>query len=449
MTTQSSDIRPDKAFDVTHRSVLAIAVPMTLAFLSTPLLGVVDTAVIGRLGDAALVGGIAIGGVIFDLVFTTFNFLRSGTTGLTAQAYGADDQSEIKATFLRALFIAAIAGLAVILLQKPFLEIGLTFMGGSADVQSATRRYFEIRVYSAPFLLANYAILGWFLGLSRAGTGLFLQLFLNGLNIALSIWFVMGLGWSIEGVAAATVLSEAAACLAGLLLILRAARGSVWPTWSVVFDRRLILRMMAINRDIMIRSFSLLFAFAFFTARSAAQGDVLLAANAILEKFFLVGGYFLDGLATAVEQLAGRAVGARYRPAFDRAVKLTTLWGFALALGLALVYFLAGPLLVDLMTVSPGVREIGRIYLPWAALTPLFGVLAFQMDGVFIGATWSRDMRNMMLLSLAVYIAAYYTLFPLMGNHGLWLSLEIFLGARGISLAAMCRHRANQTFQPA
>jgi len=244
-------------------------------------------------------------------------------------------------------------------------------------------------------------------------------------------------------------LSEAAACLAGLLLILRAARGTVWPRWSVVFNRRLLLRMMAINRDIMIRSFSLLFAFAFFTARSADQGDVLLAANAILEKFFLVGGYFLDGLATAVEQLAGRAVGARYRPAFDRAVKLTTLWGFALALCLALVYFAAGPLLVDLMTVSPGVRELGRIYLPWAALTPLFGVLAFQMDGVFIGATWSRDMRNMMLLSLAIYIAAYYTLFPLMGNHGLWLSLEIFLGARGISLAAMCRHRANQTFQPA
>jgi MATE family multidrug resistance protein len=448
MTTQSSDIRPEKAFDVTHRSVLAIAVPMTLAFLSTPLLGVVDTAVIGRLGDAALVGGIAIGGVIFDLVFTTFNFLRSGTTGLTSQAYGADDQVEIKATFLRALFIAAIAGLAVILLQAPFLDIGLTFMGGSADVQSATRRYFEIRVYSAPFLLANYAILGWFLGLSRAGTGLFLQLFLNGLNIALSLWFVMGLGWSIEGVAAATVLSEAATCLAGLLLVLRAVRGSVWPARTVIFDRRLILRMMAINRDIMIRSFSLLFAFAFFTARSADQGDVVLAANAILEKFFLVGAYFLDGLATAVEQLAGRAVGARYRPAFDRAVKLTVLWSFALALGLALIYFAAGPFLIDLMTVSPGVRETGRTYLYWAALTPLFAVLAFQMDGVFIGATWSSDMRNMMLLSLAIYIAAYYALFPLMGNHGLWLSLEIFLGARGLTLAAMCRHRANKTFQP-
>lgn len=446
MTASASNTRQDLAFDVTHRSVLAIAVPMTLAFLSTPLLGVVDTAVIGRLGDAALVGGIAIGGVIFDLVFTTFNFLRSGTTGLTAQALGADDQSEIRATFLRALVIALVAGLAVVLLQSPFLDIGLAFMGGSDDVQSATRRYFEVRVYSAPFLLANYAILGWFLGLGRAGTGLFLQLFLNSLNIGLSILFVMKLGWSIEGVAAATVLSEAAACLLGLLLVLRASKGGAWPALAVVFERRLLLRMMAVNRDIMIRSFSLLFAFAFFTARSADQGDVTLAANAILEKFFLVGGYFLDGLATAAEQLAGRAVGARHRPAFDRAVKLTTIWAFALAAGLAAFYLATGGWLIDIMTVSPEVRDLARVYLIWAALTPLFGVLAFEMDGVFIGATWSRDMRNMMLLSLAIYIASYYTLFPLLQNHGLWLALEIFLSARGISLALTCRLRANQTF---
>ncbi|MEP4030984.1 MATE family efflux transporter [Roseibium polysiphoniae] len=439
----------EQTFSVTHRSVLAIAIPMTFAYLSTPILGVVDTAVIGRLGDAALVGGIAIGGVIFDLVFTTFNFLRSGTTGLTAQAMGAGNNSEIKATFLRALVIALVAGLAVILLQAPFLDLGLSFLGGSSEVQSATRRYFEIRIYSAPFLLANYAILGWFLGLGRAGTGLMLQLVLNGLNIGLSIFFVMGLGWSIEGVALATVLSEIAATLFGLILILRAVRGTSWPALADVFDRRLFLRMLAVNRDIMIRSFSLLFAFAFFTARSADQGDVMLASNAILEKFFIVGGYFLDGLATAAEQLVGRAIGARHRPAFDRTIRLTTVWSFVLAALLAIFYFIAGPALFDLMTISPDVREIGRIYLPWAALTPLFAVLAFQMDGVFIGATWSKDMRNMMLLSLAIYIAAFYALFPLLENHGLWLSLEIFLGLRGISLAFICRRRADKTFAAA
>ncbi|MBS8261184.1 MATE family efflux transporter [Roseibium polysiphoniae] len=439
----------EQTFSVTHRSVLAIAIPMTFAYLSTPILGVVDTAVIGRLGDAALVGGIAIGGVIFDLVFTTFNFLRSGTTGLTAQAMGAGNNSEIKATFLRALVIALVAGLAVILLQAPFLDLGLSFLGGSSEVQSATRRYFEIRIYSAPFLLANYAILGWFLGLGRAGTGLMLQLVLNGLNIGLSIFFVMGLGWSIEGVALATVLSEIAATLFGLILILRAVRGTSWPALADVFDRRLFLRMLAVNRDIMIRSFSLLFAFAFFTARSADQGDVMLASNAILEKFFIVGGYFLDGLATAAEQLVGRAIGARHRPAFDRTIRLTTVWSFVLAALLAIFYFIAGPALFDLMTISPDVREIGRIYLPWAALTPLLAVLAFQMDGVFIGATWSKDMRNMMLLSLAIYIAAFYALFPLLENHGLWLSLEIFLGLRGISLAFICRRRADETFAAA
>lgn len=433
-------------FTVTHKGVLAIAIPMTLAYLSTPLLGVVETAVIGRLGDAALVGGIAIGGVIFDLVFTTFNFLRSGTTGLTAQAYGADDQSEIQATFLRALVLALTAGLTVIALQIPLLQLGLSFLGGSAEVQAATAGYFEIRIFSAPFLLANYAILGWFIGLGRAGTGLVLQLVLNGLNIALSIWFVIGLDWGVRGVAGATVISEAVAFLAGLLLVLRTVRIDAWPAWVVVFDQRLLLRMLAVNRDIMIRSFSLLFAFAFFTARSADQGDTVLAANAILEKLIIVAAYFLDGLATAAEQLAGRAVGARNRPAFYRAVYLTIVWSFAIAALLAAAFGLFGGMLLDLMTVAPDVRQIGRIYMPWAVIAPLFGVLAYQMDGVFIGATWSRDMRNMMMLSLAAFVATYYAAFPIFGNHGLWLALILFLGIRGFSLAVICRRRAKETF---
>lgn len=434
------------AFTVTHRSVLAIAVPMTLGYLSTPLLGVVDMAVIGRLGDATLLGGIALGGIIFDLVFTTFNFLRAGTTGLTAQAVGAQNNAEIRATLLRAIVIAALGGLFVILLQSPIRDVGQWFLGGSADVQSATRRYFDIRIFSAPFLLANYAILGWFIGLGRAGTGLLLQLFLNGLNIILSIWFVMGLGWSVEGVAIATVLSEIAATLLALVLVLGSTKRAEWPAPGVVFDRKLLMRMMALNRDIIIRSFALLYAYAFFMARSADQGDTVLAANAVLEKFIMVSGYFLDGLATAAEQLAGRAVGARFRPAFDRTLKLTALWSFAMAGVLASLFYLLGPAMIEFMTTSPEVREVGNTYLIWAVLAPLLGVLAFQMDGVFIGATWSDTMRNMMLLSLAVYIAAYYALFPLLGNHGLWLAMGIFLGFRGLTLLAMCRRRADRTF---
>ncbi|WP_298959196.1 MATE family efflux transporter [uncultured Roseibium sp.] len=437
---------PKFAFSVTHRSVLAIAVPMTLAYLSTPLLGLVDMAVIGRLGDAALLGGIAIGGIIFDLVFTTFNFLRSGTTGLTAQAFGAGNEREVRATLLRAIVIALLSGLAVIIAQLPLKEFGLWFMGGSPDVQSATRRYFDVRVYSAPFLLANYAMLGWFIGLGRAGTGLLLQLVLNGLNIILSLWFVVGLGWSVEGVAFATVLSEISATIFGLVLILAATRNGSWPGAAIVFDRRLLSHMMAINRDIMIRSFTLLYAFAFFMARSADQGDIVLAANALLEKFVMVAAFFLDGLATAAEQLAGRAVGAKYRPAFDRTLKLTALWSYALAGLLALLFWTIGPLMIDFMTTSPEVRQTAATFLVWAVITPLFGVLAFQMDGVFIGATWSATMRNMMLLSLGLYLTAYYALFPYLGNHGLWLALLLFFSVRGFTLLAVCQRRAAETF---
>lgn len=445
-STPSELASRESGFTVTHKGVLAIAVPMTLAYLSTPLLGLVDMAVIGRLGDAALIGGIALGGVIFDLVFTTFNFLRSGTTGLTAQALGAQDQTEIRATLLRALVIAGLGGLLVIGLQSPLLMAGQWFLGGSAAVQDATARYYDVRVFSAPFLLANYAILGWFIGLGRAGTGLLLQLFLNGLNILLSVWFVMGLGWSVEGVALATLLSEAAATGLGGILIVWHSRDGAWPPLRIVFDKRLLLRMMALNRDIMVRSFALLYAFAFFIARSADQGDTALAANAVLQKFLILAAYFLDGLATAAEQLAGRAVGARYRRAFDRTLKLTALWSFAMALILTATFALSGHLMIDFLTTNADVRSFAKDHLLWVTAAPLLGVLAYQMDGVYIGATWSGTMRNMMLVSLAVYIAAYYVFFPLLGNHGLWLALLLFLGLRGLTLLAACPRRAAREF---
>ena len=273
--------------------------------------------------------------------------------------------------------------------------------------------------------------------------------FSTALNIILSVWFVVYLGWSVEGVAFATVLSEIAAFALGVALVLTTGKRGTWPDARVVFDKRLLLRMMALNRDIMIRSFALLYAYAFFMARSADQGDAMLAANAVLEKFILVSGYFLDGLATAAEQLAGRAVGARYRPAFDRTLKLTAIWSFALAGLLSLLFLAFGPHMIACMTTAPEVRELGATYLIWVIVAPVVAVLAFQLDGVFIGATWSETMRNMMLLSLAAFIAAYYILFPFLGNHGLWLALEIFLGLRGISLWLVCRKRAAQTFASA
>ncbi|WP_084174805.1 MATE family efflux transporter [Afifella pfennigii] len=446
--------RPDdrglaRGFTVTHRLVLSIAVPMTLAYLSVPLVGLVDTGVIGQLGDAELIGGIAVGAIILDVVFTTFNFLRSGTTGLTAQAFGAGDRKEEQAVLVRALLIALVAGLAVIALQWPLTRLGILAMNVAPGVAEATAAYLFVRIWAAPFMLANYALIGWFLGIGRPFLVLGFQTVLALSNIGLSLYFVLGLGWGVKGVAGASVIAEMLTFLVSLPFVWPHVSGAARPSRKRVFDRQGFLRIAVVNRDIMIRSFSLLFAFAFFTRQGAALGSLVLAANALLMHFFLFAGYFLDGFATAAEQLVGRSVGARHRPAFDASVRLTLLWGFVLALGLATVYLLAGGPLIDLMTTSPELRETARRYLPWACLTPLAGVLAFQMDGVFIGATWSRDMRNMMLASLAVFVAACYALVPAFGNDGLWLALLLLLGLRGLTLSWRLPTRRAEVFGPA
>jgi MATE family multidrug resistance protein len=292
----------------------------------------------------------------------------------------------------------------------------------------------------------NYAVLGWVIGRGEAGSGLLLQTLLNGVNIALSMWFVLALGWGVEGAAWGTVLAEAVTAAAGLALAAWKLRGAPRPSRGHVFDLARLRRMMAVNSDMMVRSFSLIFAFAFFTRQGAGFGDVILAANAILMHFFMVGGYFLDGFATAAEQLAGRAVGARYRPAFEQVVRLTTVWGLATAALLSALFYLAGPAIIDLMTTAPEVRATARLYLGWAIVTPIIATIAFQMDGIFIGATWSRDMRNMMLLSVLVYLIAWLCLAPLYGNHGLWIALLVFLSARSITLYWRMRRLLPLTF---
>ena len=443
-------IAPDAArvrpFEVSHRGVLAIALPMTFAYLSTPLVGLVNTAVIGQLGDAALIGGIAVGAIIFDIVFTTFNFLRSGTTGLAAQAHGAHDPAELEAIFWRALILALLAGALVLLFHPLLLAAALALIGGSDAVRDATATYYGIRVLATPFALGNYVILGWLIGFGRAGRTLLLQTVLNGLNIALSILLVSGWGYGVVGVAWAAFAAETATFAIGMLLALRLMGGSVRPDRARVLDWQPFRRMIAVNGDIMVRSFALLFAFAFFTAKSAGAGDVVLAANQVLLTLFFVGSYFLDGLATAAEQFAGRAVGARYRPAFERSLALTIGWGFAVAAAASLVLWFAGPAIIDAMTTNAEVREAARAYLPYAALTPLVGTLAFQMDGVFIGATWSSDMRNMMLLSLALYLAVWWALTPVLGIDGLWIALLVFLGIRGATLLWRCLRRIGPAF---
>lgn len=437
------------AFDVTHRLVLSIAIPMTFGFMTTPLLGLTNTAVVGRMGNPEALAGLAIGAMLFDLIMGSFNFLRASTTGLTAQAYGRRDQHEQQAVFWRALISALGCGLVLLCLSPLLITAGLKLMGAEGAIAEATGTYFSIRILAAPAALANYAILGFVLGRGQGKVGLLLQAVINGINIVLSIYLGLSLDWGVAGVAWGTMAGETVGALAGLFIVLRGFNKAERPARAEIFSRHRLAELFALNRDILIRTFVLIGAFTIMTRIGTSFGAVTLAANAVVMNFFLLSGYYLDGLANAAEQITGRAIGARYRPAFDRGLKLTILWSFGLAALGSAFFFLAGPWLISVLTTSPDVQQAAETYLPWAAVTGLTGALAFLMDGVFIGATWSSDMRNRMLISFAGYLLMLAVFVPLFGNHGLWLAMNAFLLFRGFFLAVLVKPRADQTFRAA
>jgi MATE family multidrug resistance protein len=419
---------------ITHRSILAIAVPIMISNLSTPLLGVVDTGVIGQTPDASLIGAVALGALIFNFVFWAFGFLRMGTTGLTAQAFGADNAHEIRASIGRALLIAAVVGVCLILLQWPIRQLAFWLLEGSERVEQLAQSYFDIRIWAAPATLANYALLGWFIGLGKARIALLLQLVLNVSNMLLDAWFVLGLDMGVRGVATGTVIAEYLAAAVGLLVAAQHLHliGGKWEAARLLEPAR-IARTIAVNRDIMIRSLSLIFVFSWFIAQGAKFGETVLAANAVLMHFVAVSAYFLDGFAFAAEALVGRAVGAAHRAGLTQASRMTTWWAGGVALFATLILVLFGSTFIDILTVEPGVRSTARQFLPWAAMAPLVGVWAFQLDGIFIGATRSADMRNAMLMSAAIFMVAWYLLRPL-GNEGLWAALYVHYAARTFTL---------------
>ena len=412
----------------TPRRLLALALPMTLSHVTTPLLGFVGAATIGRLGDAALLGAIALGAVVFDVVFWTFGALRMATAGLTAQALGARDMAEIDRTLARALALAILIGVVLVAAQRPIGAAAASLAGASPEVTAALLTYFGIRIFAAPFTFANYAILGSTLGRGRTDVGLLLQVAINGANIAVTLLFVLGLGWGIAGAAWATVIAEGLGVALGIAVLGRLGSRPWTVPLAATLDRRALLRMLAVNRDVMIRTAALMAAFSLFAALGARAGDVTLAANAVLQNIFLIGGYFLDGFATAGETLCGQAIGAGDVAAFRRAVRLVLIFALSFGAALSLLSLAAGGAFIDVVTTSPAVREAARAFLPYAALTPLVGAAAFAFDGIYVGATWTAAMRNLMLIALGLYGAALLTVH---GNAGLWTSLLVFLAARG------------------
>ena len=441
MNTTPPGEGPARRVDVSHRRMLVIAVPMTLSHMTTPLLGLVDMTVIGRLGDAALLGAVALGGVIFDFLFWSFGALRMGTAGLTAQASGAGDEREIDRALARAIAVGLLIGLGLIALQWPIGLIALWMMGASDEVNAALALYFYIRIWAAPFTLANYAILGSMIGRGRTDLGFALQVGLNLINIALTIVLVVGLEMGVAGAAIGTLAAEAIAAGLGLLVLRRLGSNPLRIPLAETLQPAAMKRMLAVNGDIMIRTMALIVAFASFAAIGARAGDVTLAANAVLYKLFTLGSYFLDGTATAAEAMGGQAYGARNRQAFRRSVTIAVQWSLGLGIFAMAVFWLAGPFFIDFITTDAAVRLFAREYLIYAAAAPLIGALAFAFDGIYIGATWTRAMRNLMLASLAIYLAALGLGGILtadgLSNHGLWLAFLTFLGARGAGQALL------------
>ncbi len=423
--------------DLSDRRILKIAVPIVLANLSVPLLGAVDTGVVGQIGDAAPIGAVGLGAIILASIYWIFGFLRMGTTGLVAQATGAGDLAESGAILTRGVMIGLVAGAIMVAGQALIIWGAFRIAPASAEVEALTRDYLAIRIWGAPATIALYAVNGWLIATERTRGVLVLQLWMNGLNIALDLWFVLGLGWGVQGVAIATLIAEASALALGLWLCRAAFSGAQWRDWARVFDRVRLKRMWVVNSDIMLRTVLLQGAMTGFLFVSAGFGDVQLAANQVLWQFLMITAYALDGFAFAAEALVGQAAGARtvamMRRASLRASRMALIASAVMALG----FWGLGPWAIDLMTTSAEVRAAARDFLPFVVVLSVLGVGAYMLDGIFIGATGTREMRNTVALAVAIYALILWLAVPIWGNPALWVALIVLNLLRGVFLALL------------
>ncbi|MDH3532372.1 MAG: MATE family efflux transporter [Gammaproteobacteria bacterium] len=418
-----------------NRDVWRIAAPMILSNISVPLLGMVDTGVTGHLESPVYLGAVAVGSTVFGFLYTGMNFLRMGTTGIAAQRFGADDNDGLRVSLGQALIVSLLIAIVLIGLQLPIGTFAMRLIGAEPEVQSFALQYFSIRIWSAPGTLANFVLVGWFLGLQNARVPLLIFLTVNISNIVLDLVFVVILGMKVDGVALASVIAEYAGLSVGLGFAATALRDRAghWP-FARLFNARAYAAFFAVNTNLFIRTMALMFTFAFVTAQGARMGGLVLAANAVLMNLQNLTAFGLDGIAHAAEALVGKAVGQRRRAALERSVRLTLRWSLIFAIGFSGIYLLVGPLLIAALTDLPDLRTTALRYLPWLIVSPMISVWSFLYDGVYVGATRSREMRDIMVLSAVVVFLPAWFLLQGFGNHGLWLAFSIFMASRGVGM---------------
>lgn len=419
-----------------YKHVFYLAIPIILANLTQPLMSAVDTAVAGHLPGAHYLAGVALGSLLFNLVFWAFGFLRMGTTGLVAQFLGAHQTDSVVLTVGRGILIAITLGLLILLLQVPLITTGLALLGASPEATEQARLYAHGRVWAAPLSLINYVILGWLLGCQRVRTALFIQVLINVVNLMAVLSFVYGFDWGVSGIGRATAVADLSGALIGGFLLWRSYKTQILTLrWTELIETTALRRLIQINSHLFVRTACLLATMTWFTHLGAKQGDTLLATNAILLNFLSFTSYGLDGFAHAAETLSGAAVGQRRPQSLSRIVRICLVWGLVGSLLYMLVYALFGSDLIRLLTDQVAIAELADRYLVWVVLAALVSMPAYLYDGIFMGATRTQALMFIMLASSLSFLALSLVLLPLLGNHGLWLSFLLFNGLRGVSLA--------------
>ncbi len=424
-----------------NRSILKLAIPNIVSNITVPLLGLVDMMLMGHLESVAYIDAIGLGGTIFSVMYSIFSFMRAGTTGFTAQSYGRKDETEISYSFYRSMFIALIATVLVLSLQRPIEWIALQLLNGSDEVLRFTSDYYRVRIWAAPAVLSLYTFNGWYIGMQNTTIPMVIAILINMVNIILSVLFVNVFHLGVTGVALGTVIAQYIGLITAVVFMLLKYRRYLVPIKrEILLQADKLRRFFKVNTDFMIRSILLVLTIAFFTNQSAKLGDDILAVNMILMQFFYIFSYFTDGFAYAGEALVGRFTGAHDHYHLKKTVKYLLLWGIGLSVPFTLLYWAFPEAFIHLISDQPVVAVQARPYYLYMILIPVITFAAFLWDGIYIGATAAKEIRNTMIIaSLLVFLPAWYILMPRYGNHGLWIAFLLFMVARGVSMTVMAK----------